>query len=132
MVLEAIDALEKLDSIKKEMEEMKKQEEEEKVKEKVDLSEYFSRECSALVEVKGDEDNRTSESCVTFKGCKTMADQTILAISLLSTIVENMDREEAIDYLAHMCTMVIAGEKMGIYKTKEAMEQAEPKKEEEE
>lgn len=117
-VLEALEALEKLARLEKEF----KAEKEQKEEEKVDMSEVFSKECSVIVTNKSDEDNRGSETCVEFNNCKTLADQTVLAVSLLSAIIENMDKKEAVDYLAKTCTIVIAGENGGIYKTREELE----------
>ena len=123
-IVEALEALETLARLEKELKDERKECEKEE-KEEVDVSKIFSRECSMHVTVKGDEENRGSETCVEFNGCKSLADQTILAVSVLSSIVENMDKRETVDYLAHVCALVAAGERAGIYKSKPPVEDKE-------
>ena len=127
-ILEALNALETLARLEKELKE-EKEKKEEVHEEKPDMSEVFSKECSVTVKNKSDDDNRSSETCVEFDNCKTLADQTVLAVSLLSAIIEDMDKKDAVDYLAKVSTIVIAGEHAGVFKTREELE--ERKKEEE-
>ena len=125
IIVEALEALKTLKRL-----EAKIKSEDKKEKEDIDVSKVFSKECELHVTIKGDEENLGSESCVEFKGCKSLADQTIIAVSVLSSIVENMDKKEAIDYLAHLCTLVIAGENAGIYKSKPNAKDEEEEEEE--
>ena len=123
-ILEALEAIETLARLEKEFKEEKEAKREE---EKVDMSEVFSKDCSVIVTNKGDDDNRSSETCVEFSNCKTLADQTVLAVSLLSAIVEDMDKREMVDYLAKISTIVVMGENGGLYKTREQLEEAKAK-----
>ena len=117
-ILEALEALETLARLEKEFKGETEEKEEEKKETNEDVSKLLSKEASMHVDLKGDEDNKGSETCVEFKGCKTLADQTMLVISALSAVTDGMSRRDKVEYLSSLCTMVIAGEHAGIYGSK--------------
>ena len=124
-ILEALEALETLSRLEKEFKGEAEEKEKKEKETNVDVSELFSKESSMHVSLKGDEENKGSETCVEFKGCKTLADQTMLVISALSAVTDNMSRKEKVEYLANISTMVVAGEHAGIFSSKPPTEDDE-------
>ena len=114
--------MEELDEVLDELREYKK--EFDKMKEEEPIENKFSRDCSLMVEIKGDEDNRHSEVSVSFQGCKGIPDVLALGVGVLAAIADKFP-ENRVDVLARLCSLALMGESAGIYSSKEAMLKAE-------
>ena len=110
-----------LDAIKEYKEEFDKRKE-------VDLTKVFSRNCKLTVEVRGDEDNRTSEVEVNFKGCKGVPDVLVLGVAAMHSIAEQFP-DKKVEIMAHICSLALAGEHAGIYKSREDLLESQEEEE---